>query len=79
VPFTTSVLRAGRFPYVHCHLGVKIFYLFSDFYIGSIDTKLAYEITLTEWLKVPNSRYSLPLQLGFERFQYIGLKLNLVC
>jgi len=30
---------------------------FSDFYFHSIGTKLAYHITLTEWLKVPNSGY----------------------
>jgi len=31
---------------------------------------LAYEITLMEWLRC---KQSLPLQLEFERFQYISL------
>jgi len=31
--------------------------LVCDFYLCSIGTTLAYEITHTEWLKVPNSHY----------------------
>jgi len=46
------------------------FYWFYDFYLCSIGTKLAYEITLKEWLK--GAKQSLPLQLGFKRFQYIS-------
>jgi len=45
---------------------VQNFYKFSDFYPCYTGTKLAYDITVTE---------SLPLQLGFERFQYIRLNL----
>jgi len=36
---------------------VQKFLLVFYFYPCSIGTKLAYEITLMEWLKVPNSRY----------------------
>jgi len=35
----------------------KTFCLIFGFYLCFIGTELAFEITLTEWLKVPNSRY----------------------
>jgi len=36
---------------------VQNVYYLSDFYPCSTATKLSYEITLSEWLNVPNSRY----------------------
>jgi len=46
---------------------VQNLHQFSAFYLG---TKLALEITFSEWL---SATQSLRLQLEFERFQYISL------
>jgi len=49
-----SVVRSGIFPYVADTL-MQNLYNFFDFYSCSTGTKLAYEITPTEWLSVTNS------------------------
>jgi len=53
--YHVSALRAGRFPYMSTDTFVQNLLL--DFYLCFIGTKLVYDITLAERLKVPNSRY----------------------
>jgi len=69
--FITSVLRAGRFPYVHWHLGVKHF----TFVISTL-VPLALKVTMKSQLwsgYSTGAKQSLPLRLGFKRFQHISL------
>ena len=76
---------------LHCKISIppmtswcKIFQ-FSDFYLCAIGTKIAYEITLTEWLVVPNCHYHCSQDsnalstLAYNRFRLLRSKLVIKC
>jgi len=65
-------VSAGRFPYVHWHHGAKLLISY-DFYPCPVGTELSYEMSLTSYGGVKDVNQSVPLQLGFERFQCINL------